>query len=212
MKLVMKAQCSPGMLITLCGLDGCGKTTLINRLRAWREELEVPVTITKQPSAAVRTSPIFRTFMDSPDHAQFDYRALSLFCASDRIQHCSHVIQPLLEEGRTVISDRYFYSCLANLRARGYEDDRWIYDVARDIPRPDAAFFLDVGAEEAVRRVRSRESERDRYIDMELERRLRREYREIAQENGGILIPTDRSEEECFSLIRQAVLEVMRRV
>ena len=68
------------------------------------------------------------------------------------------------------------------------------------------------GAEEAVRRVRSRESERDRYIDMELERRLRREYREIAQENGGILIPTDRSEEECFSLIRQAVLEVMRRV
>ena len=63
-----------------------------------------------------------------------------------------------------------------------------------------------------MRRVRSRESERDRYIDMELERRLRREYREIAQENGGILIPTDRSEEECFSLIRQAVLEVMRRV
>ena len=62
------------------------------------------------------------------------------------------------------------------------------------------AFFLDVDVDTAIRRVRSRASERDRYIDVPLQHRLRREYREIAAENGGIPIPTDRGEEE-LSLI-----------
>ena len=69
--------------------------------------------------------------LDVPHHHYaYDYRSLSLLAASDRIQHCSRVIVPELKKGRLVISDRYFYSCLANLRARGYTEDRWIYEVA----------------------------------------------------------------------------------
>ena len=88
-----------------------------------------------------------------------------------------------------MVSDRYFYSCLANLRARGYEQDRWIYEISASIPKPDLAFFLDVDVDTAIRRVRSRASERDRYIDVPLQHRLRREYWEIAAENGGSRSP-----------------------
>ena len=212
MKLQMRPHETPGLLITFCGLDGCGKTTLIRRLTRYLEELEVPAFLTKQPTDAVRQSEIFRTYMATPAHDAYDYRALSLYCASDRVQHSNRVIRPRLERGETVVSDRYFYSCLANLRARGYEQDRWIYEISASIPKPDLAFFLDVDVDTAIRRVRSRASERDRYIDVPLQHRLRREYREIAAENGGIPIPTDRGEEESFDRVKEAVAGVLRYV
>ena len=190
-------------------MDGCGKTTLINRLTACLEELDIAPKLTKQPTPYVRESAIFRTYMDNPNHDEYDYRALSLLCASDRVQHCNRQILPWLTEGETVISDRYFYSCLANLRARGYEKDTWIYEVARSIPRPDVAFFIDVDVETAVARVRSRASERERYIDMELQQKLRREYLSIARDVGGVVISTHQSEEVCFQQVKHAVQEVM---
>lgn len=212
MKLQMRPHKAPGLLITFCGLDGCGKTTLIRRLMRYLEELEAPSFLTKQPTDMVRQSDMFRTYMDKPVHDAYDYRALSLFCASDRVQHSNRVIRPRLEQGQTVVSDRYFYSCLANLRARGYEQDRWIYEISAGIPRPDLAFFLDVDVDTAIQRVRARASERNRYIDVPLQHRLRREYREIAAENGGVLIPTDLEEDESFDLVKEAVAGVLRHV
>ena len=208
--LEMKPHGERGMLITFCGLDGCGKTTMLTRLR---RELEGDggVFVTKQPTNAVRTSEIFRTYMDKPDHTAYDYRSQSLLAASDRIQHVTHTVLPHLQTGETVLCDRYFYSCLANLRARGYRRDRWIYEASSFVLRPDLAFFFDVPVETAVSRVRAREEERDRYIDMELQYRLRREYRDICRANRGILISTERSEDECFAEILDAVTRLKKK-
>ena len=116
-KLRMRPNETNGILITFCGLDGCGKTTMIKKLM-WDLDRD-NVFLTKQPTDFVRNSDIFRTYMDNPDHDAYDYRSLSLLAASDRVQHVNKVIQPELEKGKVVISDRYIYSCLANLRARG---------------------------------------------------------------------------------------------
>ena len=173
--LNMKPNSTKGFLFTFCGLDGCGKTTMLTRLKSDLEK-EHGVFLTKQPTNAVRTSDIFRAYMDCPDHDAYDYRSLSLLAASDRLQHGSRVIEPRLNKGDIVISDRYFYSCLANLRARGFENDDWIYEIAGAVIKPDAAFFFDVPVETAVKRVRSRAAEKNRYIDMDLQYRLRTEY------------------------------------
>lgn len=210
MQLTMRQHPYKGRLITFCGIDGCGKTTQIRRLAAYLQEREYPVFLTKQPTDFVRQSAIFRTYMDSPQHDAYDYRALSLLAASDRVQHANRVIAARLEEGDIVISDRYFYSCLANLRARGYGQDRWIYEVAQSIPQPDAAFFLDIDVPTAIARVRSRPEEKDRYIDVGLQGRLREEYRHIAEESGGRLIPTSLPEETCFERIVKEVDRVVR--
>jgi len=196
-----------GMLIAFEGLDGCGKSTQIAVLSETLEAMNIPVCLTKQPTDSVRNSDIFRTFMDEPNHDAYDYRALSLLCASDRIQHCSRVIMPLLEEGKTVISDRYFYSCLANLRARGYTDDLWIYEIARCIPKPDLFFVLDVPVELAVSRVRNRLSERDRYIDMDLQYRLRDEFLKIAKVNDGIILDCTETPEQVNQRIIAAITQ-----
>ena len=208
-KLNMRKNQTDGLLITVCGLDGCGKTTMMRRLI---EDLEKDYTVfvTKQPTDYVRKSDIFRTYMDSPNHDAFDYRSLSLLAASDRLQHVSKVIEPELQKGNIVISDRYFYSCLANLRARGFEKDGWIYEIAESIVRPDVAFFFDVPVETAVKRVRCRPEEKDRYIDMDLQYKLREEYINICKANGGVLISTVQDKEESYNQVKQAVGRVIR--
>lgn len=198
---------TPGLLITFCGLDGCGKTTMLNRLKDDLVKTE-HVVMTKQPTKAVRESEIFRTYMDNPNHEAFDYRSLSLLAASDRLQHVNKEILPKLEQGQIVLSDRYLYSCLANLRARGYTEDQWIYDVSKYVIKPDIAFFFDLPVETAISRVRSRKEEKDRYIDIELQYKLRREYLEICRANEGILIPTDIPVDESY---RMVISEVGRR-
>lgn len=208
-KLNMRPNETKGLLITFCGLDGCGKTTMIRKLMADLEK-ECPIFLTKQPTDFVRQSAIFRTYMDSPNHNDFDYRSLSLLAASDRIQHSNKVIEPEMEKGNIVLSDRYFYSCLANLRARGFKADQWIYEIAESIVKPDIAFFFDVPVEKAVSRVRSREAEKNRYIDMELQYKLHEEYRKICEMNNGILVSTELSVEESYKTVREAVERVLK--
>ena len=207
-RLQMRKNETRGFLITFCGLDGCGKTTMMKRLIAELEQ-EYALFVTKQPTNAVRDSEIFRTYMDCPDHDAFDYRSLSLLAASDRLQHVNKVIEPKMREGRIVLSDRYFYSCLSNLRARGFGKDTWIYEIAKSVIRPDLAFFFDVPVPEAVARVRKRPEEKTRYIDMELQDRLRQEYIDICKANGGILISTLQSEDECYNIVKKAVKELL---
>ena len=209
-RLKMRPNQTEGYLFTFCGLDGCGKTTMLTRLKEDLER-EHTVFLTKQPTKAVRTSEVFRTYMDNPDHSAFDYRGLSLLGASDRLQHGKAVIEKAMCEGNVVISDRYIYSCLANLRARGFKKDKWIYEIAESIVKPDVAFFFDVPAEVAISRVRSREAEKDRYIDVELQYKLRDEYRAICKANHGILISTEMPIEDCYAIVKKEVERRLQR-
>lgn len=206
-KLNLKKANNKGKLITFCGLDGSGKTTLLTMYAEYLRGLGMDVVLTKQPTQAVRQSAIFRNYMDCPDHGAYEYRSLSLLAASDRVQHTHKYIEPLLKEGKIVVSDRYFYSCLANLRARGYKQDQWIYEVAESIVEPDMAVFVDIDVETAVKRVRMRSEEKDRYIDMDLQYSLREEYLEMAEKNGGIVLSSAMPVQKTFEQLLKWSME-----
>lgn len=208
-KLRMMPHKTDGKLITFCGLDGCGKSSMIDMLTKLLVENNVDFMVTKQPTNTMRNTEIFRTFMDCPDNSAYEYRSLSLMAAADRIQHANKVILPALEAGKTVICDRYFYSCLANLRARGYVDDEWIYEISESIPKPDIAFFLDAPVDIAISRVRKREEEKDRYIDMPLQYLLRDEYREICKDNDGVMVRSDIGTNNTFAEIKAWICRIL---
>lgn len=209
MKLQMKPHDYNGKLFVFCGLDGSGKTTQINLLKLYLEEKGYSVYITKQPTEAVRNTVIFRTFTDCKNNDDYDYLSLSLLCASDRVQHSNREIIPLLKEGKIVICDRYYYSCLANLLARGYNNQKWIYEIAQSIPRPDAAIFMDIDVETAIQRVRSRPNEKDRIINISFQQKLRNHFINIANENDGTIIDSNDSVENCFQNIKSIVKGVI---
>jgi len=209
MKLQMRTHNNPGILITFCGLDGSGKTTQIKMIHDYLINMSLPVFLTKQPTDFVRNSEIFRTYMDMPNHDAYDYRALSLLCASDRVQHTNRVILPELEQGNFVLSDRYFYCGIANLKARGYSRDTWVYDVGQFIINPDISFFLDVPADVAIARVRGRPQEKDRFIDEDFQYRLRDEYLKIAGECDGIVLDSHEDPAETFLYIKAEVDKIL---
>ncbi len=204
-KLHLLPHGTEGMLITFCGLDGCGKTTIIRRLSNHLRDQGKPVLLTRQPTSFMREAEVFRTYMDQSDHSSYDYRCLSLMAAGDRVQHIHKVILPALRAGQCVISDRYLYSWIANLRSRGYLRDRWPLEIASYMLRPDLAFFIDVPVQIAVERVRSRKEERNRYIDMELQYKLRQQYRSIARQNRGILLSSLECEDDVFVKVLEHV-------
>lgn len=211
-KLKMIPHKTDGCLVTFCGLDGCGKTTMIKKFTEWlQKEYGISPILTREPTNLVRNSEIFRTFMDCKDNSNFDYRSLSLLAASDRVQHSKKMILPALKNGNTIISDRYFYSCLANLRARGYKSDKWIYEISESIVKPDLAFFIDVPVEIAIKRVRQRPEEKTRYIDIELQCKLREQYMLICRENNGIMLSSRDNEDKTFLEICNAYKKIIRK-
>lgn len=210
-KLQMFENKNEGLLVTFCGLDGSGKTTMIKRLIKYLEEAGEDHFLTKQPTQAVRSSEIFRNYMDQPDHTGFDYRSLSLLAASDRVQHSNMVIIPELKKGKIVVSDRYFYSCLANLQARGFEKDKWIYEISKSIVKPDISFFMEISVEKALERVRSRPEEKEKFVDIGLQFRLKDNYEKICKQTNGVLIPSDVSEDESFEIVKNTFEEQRRK-
>lgn len=206
-QLRMKEHPYNGLLITFCGLDGCGKTTLIEQLVAYFCSKGVDPVITKQPTKVIRQSVSFRKLIDCPNQEAYCHQSVALMAAGDRIQHVHEVIEPALKNGKVVISDRYFYSCLAHLKAGGFEKDNWIYEMSESILKPDVPFFVDVPLDTAISRVRQREREKDRYIDMDFQQRVHREYHIIArQENAFVLHsdwPLESTVEEMIRVVEQ---------
>ena len=105
----------------------------------------------------------------------------------------------------TMAVSMFLNSCLANLRARGFKKDKWIYEIAEHVIKPDIAFFLDVPADLAIERVRSRPHEKDKYIDIDLQYKLRNEYIDICKKNGGILISSTSSPDKTYEQVWKAV-------
>lgn len=55
----------------------------------------------------------------------------------------------------------------------------------------------------AIRRVRSRENEKNRFIDVGFQEKLRNEYKSICEANGGIIVPTDNSLGETYRIVKK---------
>ena len=203
MRLEFKNHIYPGKLITFCGIDGSGKTTMIGLLEKYLISKGYKCVLVKQPSEEIRHNALFRASIDLPYSENIDYRALSMLCAADKLQHSTKTIEPMLKDGYIVISDRYIYSSLANLSAYGFQQESWFYEIVKHIVKPDVAFFLSVPTGTAIKRVRERTHEKNRYINVDLQNKLSEAYSKIALANDGFIIDCDNSVGESFEMVRQ---------
>ena len=193
-----------GKLIVFEGTDGAGKTTLIEKTRQYLTELYGfgQVLTVKQPTDLSRKTKLFQKMMYCVDHNDVDYRAVQLLTMSDRVQHGYEVIEPALKAGKTVISDRYIYTSLANMTARGYTQEKWFFEVAKTILRPDITFLATVPPELAIERIKSRPEERDRYLDEALLRSVSENFVSMAKRAGFIVLDTTKNADTTFETVK----------
>ncbi|OTA26507.1 dTMP kinase [Alloscardovia macacae] len=138
---------STGLFISLEGVDGVGKSTQAERLRAFFEARGRTVVMTREPGGTALGVQIRRMLLHGDDVSP---RAEALLYAADRAHHVATVIRPALEAGHVVISDRYIDSSLA-YQAGGRElsqaDIRELSEFATGGLWPQRTYVLDMSFE-----------------------------------------------------------------
>ena len=161
---------SSGRLITVEGLDGAGKSTLIAglvpALRAWGHDVEV----LREPGG-VEVAERIRTLVRDPAltvHA----RAEALLYAAARAALVEERVRPALSAGRWVLLDRFVDSSLAYQgagRGLGVKSVAAINAFATGGLRPDRTLLLRIDPAERARRLAGRGEVADR-LEQEPER------------------------------------------
>ena len=95
------------MFITLEGIEGCGKTTQINHLKAFIEKKGQACVVTREPGGTAIGSDI-RSILLNPANNNLVPRAELLLYMADRAQHIETLIKPALAQNKVVLCDRYF--------------------------------------------------------------------------------------------------------
>ena len=207
MKARLQKNGYKGKLLVFEGTDGAGKTTLIELSKVWlgKRYGADNVICLKQPTDLSRKTKLFQKMMYSPNHQDIDYRAVQLLTLSDRLQHDHEVIRPMLRDGKIVICDRYLYTSIANMIARGYTKEKWFFEAAKHIVRPDVVFLATCPANLSIKRIKERADECNRYFDEELLKRVHNEFLKMSKVYSFNIINTDRAAVEAFKDVREVM-------
>jgi dTMP kinase len=152
-----------GLFISFEGIDGVGKSTQLDLLVRYFEELGRTVCRTLEPGGTdlgreIRELLLHRKGEVAP-------RAEALLFAADRAHHVATLVRPALERGEVVVTDRYLDSSVAyqgSGRDLGFEQVRDLSLFAVDGLLPHLTVLLDLDAEKAAARRSNTGAEPDR--------------------------------------------------
>lgn len=146
-----------GLWIVFEGIDGVGKSTLIEGVFRQIQKEQYPIVRTGEAGGTPLGREI-RQMLDFADSRPIPLAEYLLF-AADRAQHMAQVVLPALKEKNIVISDRSADSSLA-YQGYGRKVDldiiKRVNQAAMGGAIPDAVFYLRLPVEEALRRLEER--------------------------------------------------------
>jgi dTMP kinase len=143
-----------GLFVVFEGGDGAGKSTQMEALVGWLRARGEEVITTREPGGTAVGERIRDILLD-PASDGMDARTEALLYAADRAQHVAEVIQPALDAGNIVVSDRFIDSSLAYqgiARGLGLEEVLNINEWGTQQLLPDLVFLLRLDAGEGLAR------------------------------------------------------------
>ena len=172
------------MFVAVEGIEGSGKSTLVEGLARRLHEEGHEVVTTREPGGTPAGDAIRQIFLNRS--IAIDPLTESLLVNASRAQHVETLIRPMLALGRTVICDRYTDSTLAY---QGYGRDldlqmlRKICRIATGGLEPQLILLLDAPVAAARARLRDRSAALDRIEneDEVFHERVRRGFLALAQ-------------------------------
>jgi dTMP kinase len=147
-----------GKFITFEGLDGCGKSTQIQKLAAALRGHRLPVIVTREPGGTPTGEKIRQVLLDTRTADLSPLAELALMFSS-RAQHIAEVIQPALAEGKIVLCDRFTDSTEAYQgggRKLGSEPVLALHRILCGDLQPNLTILMDSDVAASVERARRR--------------------------------------------------------
>jgi dTMP kinase len=180
----------PGYFISFEGIDGAGKSTHIDAFCKLMQERypDREVVMTREPGGTPLGEQLRGLLLDAPMHLETE--ALLMFAA--RREHLAQVIEPALQAGKIVISDRFTDASFAYQGGgRGLsipklnELERWVQGRADGtVLQPDLTILFDLPGEIAQeRRSKVRAPDKFEKMDLNFFEKVRQEYLRRANEN-----------------------------
>ena len=142
-----------GRLIAFEGIDGCGKSTQLERLVSRLRAAGHDVVATAEPTRGEWGQRIRE--MAGSGSAVSAEQELRWF-SEDRREHVARVIAPGLEAGRVIVTDRYYLSSVAYQGARGLDWREILATSEAEFPRPHLVLLLEIGVSDGLSRVHRR--------------------------------------------------------
>ncbi|TGD13627.1 dTMP kinase [Brevibacterium sp. S111] len=166
-----------GFFIAVEGGDGAGKTTQIKRISRALADDGYHVESTREPGGTELGTKIRSVLFDADPPSP---RTEALLFAADRAHHVASLVDPSLDEGAIVITDRYIDSTIAYQAAGRSFDEKTIQALSRWATQglvPHLTIVLDIDPESAAERMGQRGE--SNYLDEEnqqFHQRVRQTY------------------------------------
>lgn len=189
-----------GQLIAFEGADASGKST---QARLFAEHIDGLLTF---EFGATRIGDAIRQILLDTDHQELDDRAEALLIIADKAQHVAEIVGPALDDGLTVVSDRFTASALAYQgygRGIDLELIRSVMDFATHGLRAHLTVLLDVDPVIARERLGS-DIDRIEGAGVEFHQRVRDGYLDLAaaEPERWVIVDADGSIEEVSQRVR----------
>ena len=201
-----------GLFITFEGPDGSGKTTVSKAVADKLLAEGYQVRYTREPGGSAISEKIRDISLD-PANTEMDPRTEALLYAASRRQHLVDIVLPLIEQGVTVISDRFVDSSIAYQgygRQIGADEVYAINAFAIENYMPVKTIFLNVSAETGLARIQANRAVLDR-LDAEstdFHKRVFDGYQKVIAQYADRMIVVDASRDvdeviaEVYSIVK----------
>ena len=195
------------LFITFEGGDGSGKSTQVNLLKDYLDNLNFETIKTREPGGTP-SAEILRDLLTTGEVEKWTPMSEALLMWASRYEHLIQVIEPALNSGKNVICDRFYDSTYAyqgvahNLGIDKMEKLKKI--IIGDI-EPDITFVLDIDPKAGLKRSLDRSNQENRFesYNIDFHNNIRNAFLEIAKKNKDrcIVIDATLNKQEINNLI-----------
>ena len=175
-----------GFFIVIDGIDGCGKTTQCQRLYEYLQQKHRPVFLTSEPTS-LDVGQLIRKYLKQDVPAALD----ALLFAADRVDHGHRILQPKLDAGYFIISDRYRDSSYVYQSIQGKKQGLtmdWIRNINQFSLSPDLTIILDVdpalGLQRKLQQRGFRKEEMEKFENIVFQQAIRAEFQQLVKESS----------------------------
>lgn len=210
-----------GLLITLEGIDGSGKSTAARLIATKLQEFapRCKIILTAEPTRGV-AGRILKAQLSKPGESEPSIarrmEELFLFMA-DHADQLERLIYPALNEGAIIISDRYADSTAAyqGVTLQGIVPDplQWIRDIYGPWNRlPDKTLLFSLDPAVALQRMQSR-PEREKFERLEFLREVDKNFRRLValEPERFVIIDASQKAEDVAGQAQKQILELLNR-
>ena len=150
-----KIKNGESMFLSFEGVDGSGKSTQIQKLCTWFDEMGTEYITCREPGTTPLGTKV-RSLLLNHHRTPIDIRAEALLFMTSRAQLVQEVIEPAIEQSKVVVCDRFLLSTIVYQGYAGGLDVDELWRVGRFATAgvlPDLTLVFDLPVQESFKRI-----------------------------------------------------------